>query len=89
MGMLGHAVIRRSDGSVFTHLHPMGTISMAAQSLYLDRPASTAAMLPTTPANEVLFPYAFPQPGNYRIWVQVRTGPQILTGVFDATVQPR
>lgn len=28
--MLGHAVILRDDGSVFAHLHPAGTLSMAA-----------------------------------------------------------
>jgi hypothetical protein len=27
--MLGHAVVERSDGSVFAHVHPAGTLSMA------------------------------------------------------------
>ncbi|MFO1500294.1 MAG: hypothetical protein U1G07_18225 [Verrucomicrobiota bacterium] len=35
MGMLGHAVIRRADGAVFAHLHPSGTISMAAHEFFL------------------------------------------------------
>ncbi len=34
MGMLGHAAVRRDDGSVFAHLHPVGTISMASQELF-------------------------------------------------------
>jgi hypothetical protein len=92
MGMLGHAVIRRSDGQVFTHLHPAGTISMAAQELFENR-ARPAGRAPTPPAprllgHEVTFPYAFPQSGDYRIWVQVRLDGRILTGVFDVTVQP-
>ena len=33
MSMLGHAAIRRDDGAVFTHLHPGGSFSMAAQQL--------------------------------------------------------
>jgi hypothetical protein len=31
LGMLGHAVVRRQDGTVFAHVHPIGTFSMAAQ----------------------------------------------------------
>ncbi|MBX2841241.1 MAG: hypothetical protein KTR26_05690 [Flammeovirgaceae bacterium] len=31
LGMLGHSVIYKQDASVFIHLHPIGTISMAAQ----------------------------------------------------------
>ena len=34
MGMGGHLILRRSDGKVFTHLHPSGTFSMAAQQLF-------------------------------------------------------
>jgi len=46
MGMLGHAVVRRLDGAVFAHVHPVGTFSMAAQEFFADgkaakRPALT------------------------------------------------
>ncbi len=34
----------------------------------------------------VSLPYQFPAPGNYRIWVQFKTGDRVLTGVFDAQV---
>jgi hypothetical protein len=91
MGMLGHAVIRRKDGTVFTHLHPMGTISMAAQSILARQQGtveSADALITTSgDGNSVTFPYAFPQPGEYRTWVQVRVAGQVLTGVFDFQVR--
>lgn len=34
MGMGGHLIVRRDDGSVFTHLHPSGSYSMTAQQLF-------------------------------------------------------
>jgi hypothetical protein len=93
MGMLGHAVVRRNDGAVFTHLHPMGTISMAAQTILSQREGggavtNTAQMaLNAAAANSVSFPYAFPRPGQYRVWVQTRVSGQVLTGVFDVAVK--
>ncbi|MFY9824824.1 MAG: hypothetical protein WAM82_25825 [Thermoanaerobaculia bacterium] len=94
MGMLSHAVITRDDGKVFIHLHPMGTISMAAQESFEKKtgmaevPAMDHASMPgMNQAPSVLsFPYEFPQPGRYRLWVQVKSGGQVRTGVFDAEV---
>jgi hypothetical protein len=37
-------------------------------------------------AEEISFPYAFPEPGAYRLWVQMKSQDRILTGVFDTTV---
>ena len=108
MGMLGHAVVRRSGGEVFTHLHPLGTVSMAAQEVFARRERATdasangpatasASAFSTAPAignlsssvgNQVSFPYAFPRSGDYRMWVQVRVGGRVLTGVFDVLVKP-
>ncbi|MBC3783890.1 hypothetical protein [Spirosoma utsteinense] len=42
LGMGGHAVILRSDGSVYIHLHPVGTYSMAAEGSLTGRLADTA-----------------------------------------------
>lgn len=96
MGMLSHAVITRDDGTVFVHLHPMGTINMAAQESFEKKAGMTGTMamagMPGMPAmnpaaaSEVSFPYEFPQPGRYRLWVQVKSGRQVRTGVFDAEV---
>lgn len=94
MGMFGHAALRRDDGAVFVHLHPTGTISMAAQQFFLTREKGAseadphAGMLHTLTKDDgvVSFPYAFPEPGQYRIWVQVKRAGKVLTGVFDTQV---
>lgn len=39
IGMAGHAAVRRADGGVFAHLHPVGTISMGAQEAFVKREA--------------------------------------------------
>ncbi len=104
IGMPGHAVVTRDDGSVFVHLHPSGTISMASQLTFLMRKPedsvagrlgkrlNSAAMPGMTPAGApdgvVSFPYAFPQPGNYHVWVQVKREGKPLTGAFALKISP-
>ena len=96
MGMQAHAVIQRDDGAVFTHLHPFGTVSMAAQQRFVKREREVAPNRRTLdivcglPSQDqsITFPYAFPKPGRYRIWVQVKIDGAIQTGVFDANVSP-
>ena len=43
MGMLSHAAVLRSDGSVFAHLHPTGNYSMAAQSFFATKLAQESS----------------------------------------------
>ena len=110
LGMRGHLALRHEDGSVFTHLHPGGSASMAAMQLAVYRiegklPLKAAfgadepiCQIPTATEREqgwiggnqssegVSFPYAFPKPGLYRIWVQVKVNGEVVTGVFDVEV---
>jgi hypothetical protein len=101
MGMAGHAVVMRDDGGVFVHLHPSGTISMASQmALVMRKPGDSVAgtlskrlagSAMSAPASfsgaSISFPYAFPQPGNYIVWVQVKRGGKVQTGAFRVTVK--
>ena len=88
LGMAGHAMLVRTDGRVFMHLHPLGTGSMAAQDRLQRReagdtalhgdaqpesmPADMHALHATAPRGDISFPVAFPSAGSYRVFVQVR-----------------
>jgi hypothetical protein len=106
MGMLGHAAFVKNDGSVFAHIHPNGSVAMAALMMTRHQgqagatEMSEADMSEMDPAsmhhggqmqmqlpNEVGFPYGFPTSGRYRIFVQMKHGATIETGVFDAIVR--
>ena len=104
MGMAGHAEFVRSDMSVFAHVHPAGSVSMAALDLAQQGlPGATPEMQlqgsgmqgmnmdasvksgPIPP--EVSFPYGFPKPGDYRIFVQIKRAGRIQTVAFDVHVE--
>jgi hypothetical protein len=97
MGMQGHAAFVKDDGSVFAHVHPSGTASMAAMMMASaqNSPDGTAAnampgmqmtgeMAAEAVPNSVGFPYGFPTAGAYRIFVQMKHGQTVETGAFDA-----
>jgi hypothetical protein len=109
MGMALHAEFIRSDFSVFAHVHPDGTVPMAALDLAAanlgQKPTKSTAAASTmvgtdmsmpemtagtssgrASEEELSFPYGFPKPGLYRIFVQVKRKGQVETGVFDAKV---
>ena len=83
MGMPGHAAFVRTDGAVFAHIHPSGTVAMPA--LALANPSQGMNM--DAPPAEVSFPYGFPEPGRYRIIVQLKRAGTVQTGIFDALVK--
>ena len=131
LGMMGHAVVFKEDGSVYIHLHPVGSYSMASkevmearfdgqsgridwgklqkQHLFRDSVDQVLAELNSLPYAErdsllgvgmdhsvedpdhpdhavVKFPYAFPEAGQYRIYVQMKRNQKILNGAFDVEV---
>jgi hypothetical protein len=90
MGMPGHAAFVRTDTTVFAHVHPSGSVPMAALAL-TQAPQDMHAMHMAHGAPPVVsFPYGFPKPGNYRIFVQVKRAGKVETGIFDANVtEPR
>jgi hypothetical protein len=100
MGMAGHAAFVKTDGTVFAHTHPEGSAAMAALMLAnggdktADSGMSMDMKMPMerdehreSLSNTVEFPYGFPSPGRYRIFVQMKHGTTIETGAFDALVQ--
>jgi hypothetical protein len=97
LGMAGHAAFVKSDGTVFAHTHPEGSAAMQAMMLAnggsgemadtgsmggMDMSGSAEQIPPT-----VDFPYGFPSPGRYRIFIQMKHGSTVETGVFDAEVR--
>lgn len=105
MGMGGHAMVLRTDGGVFMHLHPMGTASMTAQAQLLRRERGDTARLDSTSiaaaigqlesnamhnsagaSGTVAFPFAFPTPGEYRVFVQVKRRGTVETASFTVLV---
>lgn len=94
LGMPAHAAAVKKDFSVFAHLHPSGTVPMAA--LELAKPAASSnphaghnmpSITAPLPA-EVSFPYGFPTPGEYRLFIQIRRAGAVQTGSFDLVVSP-
>jgi hypothetical protein len=94
MGMPGHAAFVKTDGTVFAHIHPTGTVAMAAFMMAEQQTQNRSGMnhagmhhmgvpMDEHLPNEVSFPYGLPSPGFYRVFVQMKHGTTVETGIFD------
>jgi hypothetical protein len=88
LGMAGHAAFVKADGSTFAHTHPEGSAAM--QAVMLANGDSGMEGMPGMdgPVSPVVeFPYGFPSAGRYRVFVQMKHGGVVETGVFDTEVR--
>jgi hypothetical protein len=88
MGMAGHAMIVARDFTVFAHVHPTGSVPMAALSLVEGAAVvDHAHHLGMSFAPRVRFPVVFPHAGDYRLFVQIKRNDRVETAAFDLTVR--
>lgn len=101
LGMAGHAAFVKTDGTAFAHTHPDGSAAMPAvmlanessgssmsdMSMNSMSDASAMSMTAEPISSTVAFPYGFPSAGPYRIFIQMKHGSTVETGVFDASVR--
>lgn len=96
LGMPGHAAFVKTDGKAFAHTHPDGSAAMPAVTLANESAESSMTgmadhsgmnMIAEPSSPTVAFPYGFPSAGAYRIFIQMKHGGTVETGVFDADVE--
>ena len=98
--MGGHGAILKDDHSVFVHIHPIGTISMASQELYNQNDeiensgvcyfGNADDSLKSYFKNQNSFvtfpPILLDKSGKYIMWVQAKSEGEIITQKFDFIV---
>ena len=72
----------------FTMREPGDTIAGRLGKRMNEMGAQHGLTLPIPADGVVSFPYAFPQGGNYFVWVQVKHAGRVLTGAFPVRVDP-
>jgi len=76
--MLANASTAASETSATSSMPDMGGMTM---------PGTAMSAAPSEPiSSTVEFPYGFPSPGRYRIFIQMKHANTVETGVFDAEV---
>ncbi len=89
MGMAGHAMIVDRDFSVFAHVHPTGSVPMAALALVEGAaPMDHAHHHGMLFGPRVRFPCVFPKAGDYRLFVQIKENGRVETAAWDVRVDP-
>jgi hypothetical protein len=98
MGMAAHAEIVSADLQVFAHIHPSGSVPMAALMMASTNSDATSNSMPgmnmsdmnpnpgAAISPELSMPYGFPKPGRYRIFLQFKRANKIETAHFDTVV---
>jgi hypothetical protein len=94
MGMAAHAEIVSSDLQVFAHIHPSGSVPMAALMMASTNSSDSMAGMNMSDMNmnatpispELSMPYGLPSTGHYRIFLQFKRADKIETAHFDTVV---
>lgn len=68
LGMAGHLIVRRDDGTLFAHVHAAGAMAPVA-----------SGEAPPRFGPEVRFGYAFPEAGSYQVWLQFKYADRVRT----------
>jgi len=100
--MGGHGAIVDSSGTVFIHIHPIGTISMASQELYdkeynLQKSEICYFGLPDSSIKDYTEdsfknsflsfpPIIIDNPGKYFLWIQGKSNNEIITQKFEFNI---
>jgi hypothetical protein len=94
MGMAAHAEIVSSDLQVFAHIHPSGSVPMAALMMASTNSTDSMAGMNMSDMNmnavplspNLSIPDGFPTPDHYRIFLQFKRANKIETAHFDTAV---
>ncbi|MCW3106979.1 MAG: hypothetical protein JWQ09_1485 [Segetibacter sp.] len=89
-GMYHYPESKKFSDSINNYLKYLSNLSDSARNKVLMQQMMTptkGTMQGMEHDNSVEFPYSFPSPGKYRVWVQVKRKGKVLTAAFDKVVE--